>query len=204
MVKKSFHQSIVSSYRKKRKSCRINKLPIKAITIYVKTVAGKIISLTVKGSETINTIKQKIEDVTGLRSYKQSLLFCGQYQNHILMDGYTLNNYKDIKNESIIYMVPTPAQKFKAIEVRNKLYEFNLDELSTVHQFVTWFMERYDFYLHFANITNDKDIEERIIKLCTIENDCHAWKLLYADYKKVQHCLLLVLYFFHNQTTFIR
>ncbi|CAG8661768.1 8266_t:CDS:2, partial [Ambispora gerdemannii] len=67
--------------------------------IYVKTLTGKIIKLQVDGSETINALKQKIQDKEGIPPDQQRLTFGGRQ----LKDARTIADYY-IKNKSIVHL----------------------------------------------------------------------------------------------------
>ena len=83
---------------------------IEEMRIYIKTIIGETFTLIVSETETVENLKSKIREITGVPTWKQMLIYaCKMLEENTILSDY------DIQNDEIIYEKFIP--KSKALDI---------------------------------------------------------------------------------------
>ena len=143
----------------------INVLPVSAMQIFVKTLAGKHFPLEVEPTDRIEDVKAKIYDKAGVLPCYQQLVFAGK----ILEEGNTLQDYGVQKDSTLHLALINVNNETTTVEfVSEPSYMVTIPEQLTIN---TWKMTSDEgAQLNYSLFQNGQDVRDSDVLLSVDTN----------------------------------
>ena len=98
------------------------------ITIYIKTIAGSTLDFVVPETETVESLKAKIEEATGVPIWKQMLIFACK----VLEDNTILSDYNITNDSSINLIIRYKTSKIHIKTLFDEIIDLDYDQNETI------------------------------------------------------------------------
>ena len=101
---------------------------IEEMRIYIKTIIGETFTLIVSETETVENLKSKIREITGVPTWKQMLIYaCKMLEENTILSDYDIQN-----DESIHLIIRYNACKIYIKTLNDKTIDLEYDQMETI------------------------------------------------------------------------